>query len=322
MDYSVIDPYQWLEMSEADCAAILFRARWPEGFRCPRCSAAKYSVIRTRRLPLYECAVCRRQCSVISGTVMERSRTPLPKWFAALALMVRYQVSAARLSWMIGVTYKTAWLMMHKLRDIMANITDNDPLTGLVRLERGMINKRVLPHWDGLYNTERPFIIGASMDEEGRPLRINIQLDQGGDTYHYKITPQGARRFIHQRVDLTAARIDLTTDDFGRTNVPALRQISCRVEAEIAWSHRTVGAKHSHYYLQEQVYRFNVEQSGEDLLSAFIRLAGSSGAPDRRAVVSRPVPPRPDWTTRRDVFRMKREMKALAAELMLDTRTA
>ena len=304
----------FLHLSEAQCSEMLYRIRWPEGYRCPRCRSSRHSVIRTRRLPLYECADCRKQCSVISGTVMERSRTPLSKWLTAAALIAYGCVSAAYLSRRIGVTYKTAWLMLHKLRDAMAGAAEGELLTGLVRLDTGLANRRMIPSFDGLHSTEHPYMIGATVNEAGEPERIRIALDQGGDTYKGKITPEGALRFIGQCVDASAS-VDLTVDSLGRTDAFPVKQIGWSIESDIRLFHCTVGAKHLHYYLQEGVYRYNAERSGKDAVAALMRLCGSCGAPDRRAIVGRPVPPKADWTSYRDVRKMIRKLRELAAEL-------
>ncbi|AGA59898.1 hypothetical protein Theco_3887 [Thermobacillus composti KWC4] len=315
MHFHVMFAPSFLHLSEAQCADMLFRIRWPEGYRCPRCQSTAYSVIRTRRLPLYECAVCRKQCSVISGTVMERSRTPLSKWFTAASLIAYNCVSAVYLSRRIGVTYKTAWLMLHKLRNAMAGAVEGDLLTGLVRLDLGKANRRLIPSPDGLHPTEHPYIIGASMNGAGEPERVRIAIDWGGDTYLGKITPEGALRFIGQHVDKSAS-VDLTVDDWGRTGGLAIKKVGWSIEDDIRMFHHTVGAKHLHYYLQEGVYRYNTARSGTNVLTALMRVTGSGGAPDRRAIVGRPVPPQPDWTSYRDVHRMIRKMRELAAERM------
>lgn len=313
----------FLHWSEDQCADALFRIRWPDGYRCPRCQSAEYSVIRTRRLPLYECSVCRKQCSVISGTVMERSRTPLSKWFTAVSLISYRYVSALYLSRRIGVTYKTAWLMLHKIRDAMADAVEGELLTGLVRIEIGVANQYAIPSPDGLGKTEHPYIIGASMNEAGEPERIRIAPDRGGETYMGKITPVGAMRFIERHVAPSAA-VDLTVDDWGRTCVPPLKQVGWSIESDMRFYHGTVSAKHMHYYLQEGAYRYNMDRSGAEVRTALMRLTGSRGAPDRRAIVSRPVPPKPDWTWNPylKVHTMILKMRELAAGLIPDKSSA
>ena len=306
----------FLHWTEKQCADALFRVRWPDGYRCPRCQSADYSIIRTRRLPLYECAACRKQCSVISGTVMERSRTPLSKWFTAISLISYRYVSALFLSRVIGVTYKTAWLMLHKIRDAMTAAVEGELLTGLVRLELCIANGYAIPSHEGLNKTEHPFIIGASVNEGGEPEQIRIAPDRGGETYMSKITPVGAMRFIERYVD-PSARVDLNVDDWGRTGALSVKQVGWSIESSMRLYHGTVSAKHVHYYLQEGAYRYNTVRSGAEVRTALMRLVGSRSAPDRRSIVGRPVPPKPDWTWNPyiNVHKMILKLRELATHL-------
>src|SRR5665647_382834 len=73
--------------TEEACAGALLAAKWPNGFTCANCGHRHAYTITTRRLPLFECAGCRHQSSLISGTVMEGSRTSLRKWFHTLLLV-------------------------------------------------------------------------------------------------------------------------------------------------------------------------------------------------------------------------------------------
>ncbi|WP_350340519.1 transposase [Paenibacillus hexagrammi] len=66
-----LEQFQHQFSSEAICADALFRLKWPDGFRCPRCENSSFYVVKTRRIPLYECQKCRHQTTVTSGTIME-----------------------------------------------------------------------------------------------------------------------------------------------------------------------------------------------------------------------------------------------------------
>lgn len=128
------------------CADYLFRKRWPDGFVCPHCASMKAWRLETRPW-LFECAgkkvdedgvlsPCRKQTSLISGTVMQGTHLPLRKWFMAAYLMATHSnsISALQLQPKIGVTYKTAWLVLHKLRRAMVN-PDRTPLRGNIEAD-------------------------------------------------------------------------------------------------------------------------------------------------------------------------------------------
>lgn len=309
---------RFLHYSEQKCVDLLMQARWPDGFRCPACGSADHYRISGRRLPLFACAVCRRQCSLISGTVMERSRVPLQKWFTAIALISSQPISAAALASQIRVTYKTAWLMLHKLRNAISRHENHDRLTGLVRLELGRSGPPPLPWVRNLGEQEHPCVIGGSMEggPDGRVLRVKLMQDTGRDTYLWKITPEGARRFIEKYVDRRDAKIDLHTDSLGRTLVFSLKKIARDINWGIGTTHRGVGTKYRQAYFNEYGYRFNQSNRGPGADRHLLHLAAASGAPTLKQLKNRPVPGRPDWETYRNIHRMIAEFKALAASLL------
>ena len=73
--------------TESQCAAALEHARWPTGFRCPRCDGAAYSRVRGRTHPPFQCQACQHQTSLIAGTVIQSSKPALSVWFLAIDLI-------------------------------------------------------------------------------------------------------------------------------------------------------------------------------------------------------------------------------------------
>jgi transposase-like protein len=121
---------------EASCAGFLFEQRWPNGFVCPACGKGRFVALKSRPR-LYECVDCGRQTSVTAGTAMHRSKLPLTAWFWAAHLMTTHSngMSALQLQDQLGVTYKTAWLLTHKLRRSMLD-PDREPLEGVVEVDQ------------------------------------------------------------------------------------------------------------------------------------------------------------------------------------------
>ena len=103
------------------CFEELKRHRWPNGFVCPRCAHDQAYVLS--RHTLHQCRQCKHQTSVTAGTLFENTKLPLPKWFAAIDLMTADKggISATRLAQMIGVTWRSAQLMLRKLRTAMGD---------------------------------------------------------------------------------------------------------------------------------------------------------------------------------------------------------
>jgi transposase-like protein len=116
----------------------LEKIRWPDGPVCPHCGNADKGKIKrlrgkSHRPGLFQCNECRGHFSVTVGTVMERSKIPLAKWVAAFHLMnaSKKGMSAHQLHRMLGVTYKTAWFLAHRVREAMADkASDRGPIGG------------------------------------------------------------------------------------------------------------------------------------------------------------------------------------------------
>jgi transposase-like protein len=121
--------------SDADKAREhLERTRWPNGPVCPHCGVvneATYVGGKAARAGCYQCNACREQFTVTVGTVLERSKVPLNKWLLASFLMASSKkgISAHQIGRSLGVTYKTAWFICHRLRAAMAQ-PDPAPIGG------------------------------------------------------------------------------------------------------------------------------------------------------------------------------------------------
>lgn len=103
--------------ADADRAlAFMVEMRWPNGVTCPRCNAANPMFLKTRRI--WKCSECRRQFSVKVGTVFEDSPLGLNKWLPALWLLANAKngISSYEVHRALGVTQKTAWFMLGRIR--------------------------------------------------------------------------------------------------------------------------------------------------------------------------------------------------------------
>jgi len=108
----------------ANAFAYLERVRWPDGPICPHCGVvgAHYSLAgESHRMGLWKCKDCREQFTVTVGTVFERSKIALNVWLQAVYLLCSSKkgMSSHQLHRILGVTYKTAWFMTHRIREAM-----------------------------------------------------------------------------------------------------------------------------------------------------------------------------------------------------------
>ncbi len=120
--------FQRLFSDDAACAAYLERARWGDGFACPRCGVVGEPFRIATRPGVLTCRACRRQTGLTVGTVMERSHTPLSTWFWAAYLVASQTpgMSAVQFQRQLGLTrYETAFGILHKLRAGMVRLGQN-----------------------------------------------------------------------------------------------------------------------------------------------------------------------------------------------------
>ena len=140
MAKSTISTFQLFErFPDKESARVYFESRlWPTGAVCPICKDAER--ITTRKGGYYRCNACQEDFTVRTGTVMERSHIPLHKWLYAMYLLVtaRKGISSMQLAKEIGVTQKTAWFLLHRLREACGgrNLTK---LKGIVEIDETYI---------------------------------------------------------------------------------------------------------------------------------------------------------------------------------------
>lgn len=104
--------------TDEKCREILTKLRWPEGVRCPRCNEFGACYLADRKQ--FECS-CGYQFSVTTGTIFNDTHLPLEKWFAATYLLCEAKkgISACQVQRTLGMAYKTAWYLCHRIRAAM-----------------------------------------------------------------------------------------------------------------------------------------------------------------------------------------------------------
>ena len=128
MEIKIITPATLVEavryFSDADtCLSYLIPIRWPHGITCPHCASVENSFIASRRI--WRCKGCKKQFSVKIGTIMEDSPLGLDKWLTAIWLIANAKngISSWEIHRALGITQKSAWFLLHRIRLAMQNGT-------------------------------------------------------------------------------------------------------------------------------------------------------------------------------------------------------
>jgi transposase-like protein len=123
------------------CREVLVRLRWPHGVECPRCKSKRISWIAANKQ--FDCAECEYHFSVTAGTIFNDSHLRLTTWFTAVVLLVeaRKGMSANQIKRTLGVSYKTAWYLCHRIRAAMKE-ADRPMLDGTVEMDETYVGGR------------------------------------------------------------------------------------------------------------------------------------------------------------------------------------
>lgn len=255
--------------------------RWPEGFRCPRCAAARAYPRSDRRA--MECASCGRITSVTAGTIMADSKVPLRAWLWAAWLMVTSKrgLSASELARQVGVTVETAFAMLHKLRKAMI-APDRQMLRGRVEVDETYVGgPEPGPRGRGAFG--KALVVGAVEVRAKAPGRIRLRCVAQADALHL-------HKFVRETVEEGATlvtdgwpgydglygyrRVEQIEGD-GKSPDEVLACFHLAISNMKAWlkgtHHGRVERGHLQAYLEEFTFRFNRRGN---LGAAFQRLLG------------------------------------------------
>lgn len=162
--------YDWQKKFSSDdkCMAHLAKLRWPNGFQCPQCGHDHGYCWKAH--DRYECASCHRQTSVTSGTLFHATKLPLTKWFWAIYWMGTDKggISALRLSKLIGVTWRSAYRILSKLRTAMGNRDSIYRLSEIIELDDALVGGK-RPGKRGRGAEGKVSVLIACENKNGRP---------------------------------------------------------------------------------------------------------------------------------------------------------
>lgn len=135
-DKLTISTFQLFKLfPDQESARLYLESRlWPNGVKCPICAAGERVTIR--KYGYYRCNACREDFTVRTGTIFERSHVPLHKWFYSMYQLVtsRKGIFSLQLSKEIGITQKSAWFVLQRLREACGN--DIAKLSGIKELDQ------------------------------------------------------------------------------------------------------------------------------------------------------------------------------------------
>lgn len=260
---SLLDRYN----TDDRCRDALEAIRWPSGVACPRCGDMDVSEITTRNV--WACASCDYRFSVTVGTIMHRSHLPLRKWFLAIYLMCESKkgMSANQLKRSLGVQYKTAWHLCHRIREAMGNDPFTGPtLVGIVEMDQTLIGGKAKgKDW----RDNKHWVAGAI--ERGGKVRLERIPDIRKGTIHDFVRRTVSDEAEAIYTDELRSHVGLETDTrrhesvnhsaeewvVGDVHTNSVEGVWSLFKRSIVGSFHKMSVKHMDRYLEELEWRFN-----------------------------------------------------------------
>lgn len=272
-NYESMNLYQFQKQftTNEKCEEYLFKLKWPDGYVCKKCGCKHYFTTKTRNLNLFECAQCGYQATVIVDTIFAKTRTELTKWFIAIFLFAydKRSISSSMLSKQIDVTYKTAWLMLHKIRHSIQKHDEKYTLSGIIELDDAYIGAPTEGEKRGRGTEQTKIIVGLSLNKKGHPqyLKINVIDDIKGSTIvefakkaiqpNSEIHSDGYRSYLA----LTKEGYKLENQVYDPKKNPDhlhwLHIIISNLKSFISGTYHGLDSKYLQAYIDEFCYRFN-----------------------------------------------------------------
>jgi transposase-like protein len=261
--------------------AFVASLRWPDGVRCPHCESVDCAFVKSRRI--WQCKNCRKQFSVKVGSIFEDSPIPLSKWLPAMWMLVNCKngVSSYEIARNLGVTQKTAWFMVHRLR-LAIQSKSFDKMRGAIEVDETFIGgkarnmhhgkrQRLNIKGPGHAMTGKVAVMGLLQRKtasQHSTVRLEVVPNVRGHRLQGKVRAEVERNsmifsdalksyrglsqdYVHQVVDHAETYVD------GMVHTNGLENFWALLKRAIHGTYVSIEPFHLFRYLDEQVYRFN-----------------------------------------------------------------
>ena len=159
---------------EQQCESALESARWPHGFICPKCGSNQHGTYRKgQRIKVFQCKACRGQTTLTEGTIFHSSKLTLTTWFQALFFQTQNKnnISILEFKRLLGVSYRTAWRIKHKLMEVMSEREQTTMLSGRIEIDDAYLGGELPGGKVGRGSENKiPFIAAVQTNNQGHPL--------------------------------------------------------------------------------------------------------------------------------------------------------
>lgn len=272
------------------CLNFMVALRWPEGVTCPTCGSKDVRFLKTRRL--WECKAkhSRRQFTVKIGTIFEDSPIGLDKWLTAVWMIANCKngISSYEIGRDLGVTQKTAWFMMHRIRLAMQRGSFDKKLSGEVEADetfiggkarnmhpgkrkvkgRGAVGKAIVMGVLERHGEARTFVVPTTKRRDVQA-KVRENVEPGSEVYtdalasYLGLSPE----YVHGVIDHAEAYVN------GRIHTNGMENFWSLLKRTIKGTYVSTAPFHLFRYLDEQTFRFNARKTTD--AERFLAVAAS-----------------------------------------------
>ena len=281
--------------TEDDALDYLVKSRWPEGVRCIACDHDKVYPISTKGKTgkpcrLFECADCGLHFSATTGTLFHDSHLPLTKWFIAMALMAdaKKGVSALQVSRHIGVAYKTAWHLCHRIRRAMREL-EAPPLGGqgqILEIDESYLGGR--KYRKGVQGGKDAKIAILGIAERGGRIHLqrvsNAKAETLKPVLKERVSPNAKQiitdghpvyiNLIPSIVPVSQHKVashDAELNEFGELSAKSIEGAFSLFKRGVVGSYHHLSEDHLDSYLNEFCWRFNRRRQQKFMFQSMLR---------------------------------------------------
>ncbi len=274
------------------CVEFVARLRWPDGPVCPRCGGTEHSYLKTRRL--WKCKSCKRQFSVKVGSIFEDSPIGLDKWLAAMWMIANSKngVSSHEMARSLGITQKSAWFLLHRIRLAMQTGTfekldgqievDETFIGGKARNMHKHIRARKITGTGG-----KDKVIVAGVLQRGGEIRVTVvpnttratlqagireNVEKGSAVYSDALRSYSGLddEYVHEVIDHAEKYVN------GQVHVNGVENFWSLLKRGLNGTYVSVQPFHLFRYIDERVFTYN-ERKLTDLDRFLVVLGTAAG---------------------------------------------
>jgi transposase-like protein len=272
--------------TDEKCRKALEQLRWPDGPKCPRCES-KATPIANRFQ--YDCDECHYQFSVTAGTIFHDSHLSLWKWFITVAILCQAKkgMSACQIQRTVGMSYKTAWYLCHRIRAAMVE-TNKPKLGGQIEMDETYVGGKGKTKKECGGGTKKRPVIGIRQRNgelrlfhakavTGRVLEKFLKDNAGEDVEVFFTDEFAPYKKIAQRAGYVHESVTHSKKEYvrGNAHTNSIESAFSLFKRGLRGSWHKLSAKHLQSYLEEMCFRFNNRQNPYLFRDTILKLIAS-----------------------------------------------